>query len=379
MSTIPGGYFNVIRAPYAFAAGVGAVAAHQGSLVMSDGQLAYFFSTRSNEFSIRAQNGVNILSDVGIHLSAGNEPIIVRDFDVFATNAPPQKAGIGRWGMFMEPGALVMGIPGDDLPFRTFAVAKYNTNGTFIPLLQVDQAGTVTANNFVGTVSAAELSGPVPSVNVSGTYANAVTFNNPGNSFTGNGGGLTNVNAATLGGLNSSAFAQLNSSPTFTGTVTAPSIIASNAQFSGLIRAGAENIGQTPFPAGLVTRRVNSTSRSDVIAITRVSGTSSNITLLRDGSDSGFQITFPAVTSRSIMIACMGIDATGAARNFYTNVTSLASGGTVQVYSFAQNVVHFECTFGDTFDSGQHLTQVTLSRSGADFFWSGTLTSTLNQ
>ncbi len=39
----------------------------------------------------------------------------------------------------------------------------------------------------------------------SGTYGNAVTFNNAANSFTGsysgNGGGLTNLNAATLGGL----------------------------------------------------------------------------------------------------------------------------------------------------------------------------------
>jgi hypothetical protein len=34
-----------------------------------------------------------------------------------------------------------------------------------------------------------------------GVYANAVSFNNPANSFTGNGTGLTNVNAASLGGL----------------------------------------------------------------------------------------------------------------------------------------------------------------------------------
>jgi hypothetical protein len=47
----------------------------------------------------------------------------------------------------------------------------------------------------------------------SGTYASAVTFNNPANSFTGgftgNGTGLTNVNAGTLGGLGSSNFWQL--------------------------------------------------------------------------------------------------------------------------------------------------------------------------
>ena len=35
---------------------------------------------------------------------------------------------------------------------------------------------------------------------------NAVSFNNAANSFTGNGGGLTNVNAATLGGLSAGQF-----------------------------------------------------------------------------------------------------------------------------------------------------------------------------
>jgi hypothetical protein len=44
-------------------------------------------------------------------------------------------------------------------------------------------------------------------VNLSGTYSSAVAFSNTANSFTGNGAGLTNVNAATLGGKTSSALA----------------------------------------------------------------------------------------------------------------------------------------------------------------------------
>jgi hypothetical protein len=75
----------------------------------------------------------------------------------------------------------------------------------------------------------------------------------------------------------------------------------------------------------------------------------------------------------------MGIDNTGASKNFYTSLANPASAGIVQIYTNSQNVVHFECTFGDTFDYGQHLTQVTLSRYGGDYFWSGTLTSTYNQ
>jgi hypothetical protein len=50
------------------------------------------------------------------------------------------------------------------------------------------------------------LAGTVPSGNLSGTYPNAVTFNNAGNSFSGNGSGLTGVNASTLGGVSSLGF-----------------------------------------------------------------------------------------------------------------------------------------------------------------------------
>src|SRR5882672_7702836 len=48
--------------------------------------------------------------------------------------------------------------------------------------------------------------GNVVSGGLSGTYGNAVTFSNPANSFSGNGGGLANVNALTLGGIGSNGF-----------------------------------------------------------------------------------------------------------------------------------------------------------------------------
>ncbi|HEV7925414.1 MAG TPA: tail fiber domain-containing protein [Verrucomicrobiae bacterium] len=66
------------------------------------------------------------------------------------------------------------------------------------------------ASNVLGPVAADQISGPVASANVSGTYANAVTFDNANNSFTGNGTGLTNVNAAQLDGLAASSFWQLS-------------------------------------------------------------------------------------------------------------------------------------------------------------------------
>jgi trimeric autotransporter adhesin len=65
-----------------------------------------------------------------------------------------------------------------------------------------------TAGNLNGPVSAGQLSGTVSSANVSGTYSNPVAFNNPSNSFSGNGAGLADVSAAALGGLGASSFWQ---------------------------------------------------------------------------------------------------------------------------------------------------------------------------
>ena len=126
------------------AMGYAAQAIHDGTFVWADGSGNNFSSTTNNEFSVRAQNGVHIQADKGIHLTAGDEPLIVRDWDVFATNAPSQKTGIGRWGLFMEPYTLTLGIPGNDIAGRFFQVAKYSTNGTPTMLLQVDQYGNLT-------------------------------------------------------------------------------------------------------------------------------------------------------------------------------------------------------------------------------------------
>jgi hypothetical protein len=59
----------------------------------------------------------------------------------------------------------------------------------------------ITAGNLTGTLPASQLSGTLPSAQFSGTYSGAVTLNNAGNSFSGNGATLTGVNAATLNGF----------------------------------------------------------------------------------------------------------------------------------------------------------------------------------
>ncbi len=50
-----------------------------------------------------------------------------------------------------------------------------------------------TASNLLGTLPASQLSGPISSDQFGGTYNGIVSLNNPGNSFSGNGIGLTNT------------------------------------------------------------------------------------------------------------------------------------------------------------------------------------------
>lgn len=84
------------------------------------------------------------------------------------------------------------------------------TNGSAAAYQTLSPRQSLTATPYA--VTAGNLTGLVPAGSLSGTYTGAVTLNNGGNQFSGgfsgNGGGLTNVNAATVGGLNAAAFWQ---------------------------------------------------------------------------------------------------------------------------------------------------------------------------
>ncbi|HEY5913576.1 MAG TPA: tail fiber domain-containing protein, partial [Verrucomicrobiae bacterium] len=148
LATIPGGTENYAGAGYTFAAGRRAQANHTGAFVWADSTDADFASTRDDQFNIRAAGGVFVQSDRGIGLNAADRPLITRGFDLFDASAPPEKQGLGRWGLFMEPFNLVLGIPGDDTPGRNFQVGKYARDGSWIGLMLVDQSGLVQARIF---------------------------------------------------------------------------------------------------------------------------------------------------------------------------------------------------------------------------------------
>jgi hypothetical protein len=148
--TIPGGLNNSIAsgADYALAAGRNARATQAGSFVWSDARAGAFTSTLANEVALRAQNGIYLETDRGIRLNAADEPIITRGWDPFSDTAPNGKAYNGRWGLFMEPAELTLGIPAEDIGPRTFAVAKYHPDGTRESLITVGQDGNLTCRSL---------------------------------------------------------------------------------------------------------------------------------------------------------------------------------------------------------------------------------------
>jgi hypothetical protein len=116
-----------------------------------------------------------------------------------AVNAPEQVIVAVTNGLFLLPLNFGANFPGADrwlqLAVRT-SVEPFTTLTPRQPLTPTPYA--ITASNLTGTLPAVQLSGAIASANLAGTYSGPVTFNNAGNSFTGNGAGLTGLNASQL-------------------------------------------------------------------------------------------------------------------------------------------------------------------------------------
>jgi hypothetical protein len=86
------------------------------------------------------------------------------------------------------------------------------TNGAtnFIALSPRQELTPVPYAIFAEGADAAGLTGPIPTSSLSGTYGGVLNLTNGGNSFAGNGAGLTNVNAVTLDGVSAATFWRTN-------------------------------------------------------------------------------------------------------------------------------------------------------------------------
>jgi hypothetical protein len=177
-ATIPGGASNSAAGRYSFAAGRRAKALHDGSFVWADSTDADFASTATNQFSIRAMGGLRL------ETSGGSATL----------NGQPILSGT-------VPGSSLSGTYPNALTFNN-AGNSFTGNGAGLTSLNA-------ANITSGTLNDARLSANVALLDHNQLFTGANAFNNPANSFTGDGTGLTNVNAAALGGLGSSNYWQL--------------------------------------------------------------------------------------------------------------------------------------------------------------------------
>lgn len=141
--------------------------------------------------AVKVDNELDLTTNKGVVMDAQDSPLITRGWDQFdptvrncvsadptrngmecTSNAvcgaggtcsfPPvaaRYAGLGRWGLFMEPGKMTLGIP--DISNRSFSVVAYQPDGSYKDLLDVSSngnvniLGTVTAKDFIKTPSAA--------------------------------------------------------------------------------------------------------------------------------------------------------------------------------------------------------------------------------
>lgn len=72
----------------------------------------------------------------GIALVGGNRALITRGWDNFTSGV---YAGVGRWGLFMEPSFLTLGF--SDLGSRGIKIARYHADSTKDDVLQIDENG----------------------------------------------------------------------------------------------------------------------------------------------------------------------------------------------------------------------------------------------
>jgi hypothetical protein len=84
-----------------------------------------------------------------------------------------------------------------------------NGGGTFTTLTPRQQLTPAPYAIYAEGASAVGLSGTVPPADLGGTYGNVIDFSNPGNTFVGNGAGLTGVDASGLDGLTAANFWQV--------------------------------------------------------------------------------------------------------------------------------------------------------------------------
>jgi hypothetical protein len=127
-----------------------------------------------------------------------------------------------------------------------------------------------------------------------------------------------------------------------------------------------------------VVRRINSYSQASGQIVARTD----TMTLERDGTAAGMRVGFPSSPGK-LTVNYIGINNVGATVTGHLALNNPVGPATQQLFSDSQHVVHVQLSFGRTYSTSTHVTQVVLDRyddgTTSDYYWVGTLTSTYNQ
>jgi hypothetical protein len=198
-------------------------------------------------------------------------------------------------------------------------------------------SGGGTSGNVTLSINVANANKTYAQLAAANTFTKNQTVNGTvtATSFSGNGTGVTNVNASQLGGLSSSAFAQLGAaSNTFSGAVTAASFSGSGSGLTNVTAANALNLGGLPpsayQPAGSYATTGSNTFTGNQNITGNVAAT---------GSVSGAAATFTGlVTEAGALLPATGTATASQGFNSqpFDSVTSVfnSTGGTAQNQDF---------------------------------------------
>ncbi len=89
----------------------------------------YFYA----EGGVSMNGQLNMIGIDGVSLSASDNAMITRGFDLFMSG---KHSGIGRWGLFLEPNRLTLGVP--NLAGKGFEFVKYNATSTKSTVLSIE-------------------------------------------------------------------------------------------------------------------------------------------------------------------------------------------------------------------------------------------------
>jgi hypothetical protein len=326
------GEVTIAGGNYSTAMGYYADAANNGTFVWADStSTTPFTSTAANQFLIRATGGVGI---------GTASPTTALQVNGTVTASAFAGAGTGLTG-----------------------VALLGSGNTFT----TDQTvlGQVIAGGSVGAVTLLDRFHPV---NGFGWQLRADT---------------TGLNASRFnGGAGSQYFTISTNGNVGIGTTTPNS--DSLLQVKGMVRMGSET-GTSEAPnKSILVRRINSTSDATGQVVARCLSESGNVmTLERDGSNGGLvlKLTGSNFNSGGIQVSGYGITAGGAFVG--VNIIGLANNSTTQIFTDAQRICNCRLSFGEPLNDTD-LTTVEMMRvvdtsANNDYYWTGTVMSTVNQ